>query len=57
MLREIYIIDELKANILISIDIIVPEGIDIITSKAITSIGSCKVEVPVNIKGISKTIR
>ena len=33
------------------------EGIDIITSKAIISIRSCKVEVPVNIKGISKIIR
>ena len=30
--REIYIINNLKANILISIDIIVPEKIDIIAS-------------------------
>ena len=30
--REIYIIDNLKVNILINIDIIVPKGIDIITS-------------------------
>ena len=34
-----------------------PEGIDIITSKAITSIGSYKVEVLVKVKGIGKTIR
>ena len=57
MPKEIYIIDKLKANILISIDIIVPEGIDIITSKAIILIRSYKVKVLVKVKGIGKTIR
>ena len=56
LLREIHIVDELKANILIGIDIMVPEGIDIITSKAIALIGSYKVEVPVKVKGVGKTI-
>ena len=35
----------------------VPEGIDIITSKAIVLIRSYKVEVLVKVKGIGKTIR
>ena len=49
--------DQLKANILISIDIIVPEDINIIITKSITSIGSYKVEILIEVKSIRKTVR
>ena len=49
--------DQLKANILISMDIMVPEDINIIITRSITSIGSYKVEVPIKVKSIRKTVR
>ena len=55
--REIHIVDQLKANILISMDVMVPENIDIIVTRAIASIGSCKVEVPIEVKSVGKTVR
>ena len=55
--REIHIVDQLKANILIGMDIMVPEDIDIIVTRSIASIGSCKVEVPIEVKSVGKTVR
>ena len=49
--------DQLKANILIRIDIIVLEDINIIITKSITSIGSCKVNILIKVKSINKTVR
>ena len=55
--REIHLVDQLKANILIGMDIMVPEDIDIIVTRSIASIGSCKVEVPIEVKSVGKTVR
>ena len=49
--------DQLKANILIGMDIMVPEDIDIIVTRSIASIGSCKVDVPIEVKSVGKTVR
>ena len=49
--------DQLKANILISIDIIVLKDINIIITRSIIFIGSYKVEVLIKVKNIKKTIR
>ena len=38
-------------------DIIVPEDIDIIITRSIAFIGSCKVEVLIKVKSVRKTIR
>ena len=44
--REVHIVDNLKAKMLIGMDIMVPEKIDIITSTSSAFIGSCQVEMP-----------
>ena len=41
---EIHIVDNLRANILIGMDIITPKGIDILTSKRVAYITSCDIE-------------
>ena len=41
--REIHVVDNLKANLLIGTDVMVPEGMDIILSQKILQIGSCGV--------------
>ena len=44
--REVHIVDNLKAKMLIGMDIMVPEKIDIITSTSSAFIGSCQVKMP-----------
>ena len=48
--REIHIVDNLKANILVGMDIMVPEQIDILASQAKASIGSCKISIPIEVR-------
>ena len=43
--REVHIVDNLKAKMLIGMDIMVPENIDIILSTSTAYIGSCQVEI------------
>ena len=48
--REIHIVDDLKANILIGTDILVPERIDVLLSQRKAIIGSCEnVELDINV--------
>lgn len=48
--REFHVIDDLKANILIGTDILVPEQIDILLSQQKAVIGSCQnVELDLNV--------
>ena len=55
--REIHLVDELKAKMLVGMDIMKPEGIDILTSRSSASISSCKVEVPVELKPKGRAVR
>ena len=48
--REIHVVDNLKANILVGMDIMVPEQIDILASQAKASIGSCGISVPIEMR-------
>ena len=48
--REIHIVDDLKANLLIGMDIMVPEKIDILASQAKADIGSCQTSVPIEVR-------
>ncbi len=56
IVREVYLIDDLKAKILINTDIISPEKIDIITSKGKVFIGSYKITVDIDYKPRSRGI-
>ena len=47
---DIYLIDNLRANILIGIDTIGPKGINIIIIKRYTYIISCSMRIPIKIK-------
>ncbi len=49
-LREIHLVDGLAAGMLIGNDVLVPEGIDLLFSKRVASIGSCGVEVPIEVR-------
>lgn len=53
-LREVHIVDNLKAKMLIGMDIIMPEKIDVIVSTSSASIGSCQVEMPLEIRARNK---
>ena len=44
--REIHIVNDLKANVLIGMNIMVPEKIDIIASQSKAMVGSCNLSVP-----------
>ena len=44
--REVHVVDDLKANVLIEMDILGPEKMDILTSFKQCRIGSCEVTVP-----------
>ena len=48
--REIHIVDQLKAQMLVGNDILQPEKIDILTSSSMALIGSCDVLVPIELK-------
>ena len=48
--REVYIVNNLKAKLLVGIDIIVPEKIDIVVLKLTASIGSYIVEIPIKVR-------
>lgn len=45
--RGVHIVDNLKANILIEMDVMAPEQIDILTSQCRASIGSCGISMPI----------
>ena len=47
---DIHLVDDLRANMLISIDIMGPKGIDIITTKRHAYVTSYSIRVPVEIK-------
>ena len=55
--REIHLVEDLKAKLLIGMDIMVPEAIDIIASKSIASVGSCQIDIPIEVKSAGRTIR
>lgn len=48
--REIHIVDDLKANVLIGMDIMVPEKIDILASQSKAMVGSCNMSVPIEVR-------
>ena len=48
--RELHIVDKLEANMLIGTDIMLPEKMDILLSRKILQIGTCNVDVPVQIR-------
>ena len=49
-LREIHLVDGLAAGMLIGNDVLVLEGIDLLFLKRVASIGSCGVEVPIEVR-------
>ena len=55
--REIYIIDNLRANILIRMDIITLEGINILASKRVAHITSYKIKAPIKVLSTSLPVR
>ncbi len=55
--REIHLVDDLKANMLIGNDIIEPEGIVIDAKKREMHIGSCDITAKVEIKSSKSVIR
>ena len=55
--REIHLVDELKAKMLVGMDIMKPEGIDILSSRSVASISSCKVHVPIELKPKGRAVR
>lgn len=48
--REIHLVDNLKANMLIGNDILGPEAIDILISSNTAHIGSCGITIPITIR-------
>ena len=50
IIREVYLVDRLKAKMLLGTDIIGPKIIDIIIFKKQVYIGSCKTTVPIDFK-------
>ena len=55
--REIYIIDNLRVNILIRMDIITLEGINILASKRVAYITSCKIKAPIKVLSTGLLVR
>ena len=55
--REIHIVDNLRANILIGMDIMTPEGIDILASKRVVHITSCGLEAPIEVLSTGPPVR
>ncbi|KAI1002215.1 hypothetical protein K3495_g5987 [Podosphaera aphanis] len=51
--RELHLVKNLKANLLIGTDILVPEQCDIFTTKKILRINTCGVDVPIIVKANS----
>ena len=47
---ELYVVDHLDANILVGTDGMLPEKIDILLSDKILRIGTCNVDVPVQLR-------
>ena len=50
MLREAHVVDNLKAKMLISVDILGPERIDLSMALSSGHIGSCNVDFPIELK-------
>ena len=48
--RELHIVDHLDANILIGTDVMLPEKMDILLSNKTLRIGTCNVDVPVQLR-------
>ena len=48
--REFHIVDHLDANILIGTDVMLPEKMDILLSDKTLRIGTCNVDVPVQLR-------
>ena len=56
--KELHLVDELKANLLMGIDILAPEGIDVQLSRQTATIASCAdVEIPISIQTRSSKVR
>ena len=55
--REIHIVDNLRANILIGMDIITPKGIDILASKRVAYITSCDIKAPIKVLSTGPLVR
>ena len=55
--REIHIVDNLRANILIGMDIMTPKGIDILASKRVAHITSCDIEAPIEVLSTGPPVR
>lgn len=48
--REIHVVDGLRAGMLLGSDIMTPEGIDLLISRQVAVINSCKMEAPIETK-------
>ena len=55
--REIYIVDNLRANMLIGMDIITSKGIDILAFKRVAHITSCDIEAPIEVLSTGPPVR
>lgn len=55
--RKVSIIDDLKANMLVGMDSMGPEGFDIINSKGYVNINSCRVRIPMKTRNRSRSIK
>ena len=54
---DLHLVDDLKANILLGMDVVGPEDIDIITSKKHLYNGSCGIRMPIEIKPRGTEVR
>ena len=54
---DVHLVDDLRANMLIGMDTMGPEGIDIITTKRHAYVTSCNMRIPVEIKPQGARIR
>lgn len=48
--RKIHIVDDLKANILVEMDVMMPEQIDVLASQSKASINSCQMSVSIEVR-------
>ena len=54
---DVHLVNDLRANMLIGMDTMGPEGIDIITTKRHAYVTSCNMRIPVNIKPRGTRVR
>ncbi len=54
---DLHLVDDLKANILLGMDVVGPEDIDVITSKKHLYVGSCGMRMPIEIRPRGTEVR